>query len=75
MPLAVRSAAALALLVSAVGAQPAPAPPAGAPPVAPKVYRQLRWRTIGPEGNRFSAAVGVPGDPLTYYVGAASVDL
>ena len=35
-------------------------------------YRQLHWRNIGPEGNRFSAAVGVPGDPSTYYVGAAS---
>src|ERR1043165_5658574 len=35
-------------------------------------YRQLHWRTIGPEGNRFSAAVGIPGDPLTYYVGSAS---
>ncbi len=35
-------------------------------------YRQLRWRFIGPEGNRFSAAAGIPGDPLTYYVGAAS---
>ena len=35
-------------------------------------FRQLRWRFIGPEGNRFSAAAGVPGDPSTYYVGAAS---
>ena len=35
-------------------------------------YRQLRWRFIGPEGNRFSAAAGIPGDPSTYYVGAAS---
>jgi photosystem II stability/assembly factor-like uncharacterized protein len=35
-------------------------------------YRQLRWRYIGPEGNRFSAAAGIPGDPHTYYVGAAS---
>lgn len=32
----------------------------------------LHWRNIGPEGNRFSAAAGIPGDPLTYYVGAAS---
>src|SRR5512135_850315 len=36
------------------------------------VYRQLRWRFIGPEGNRFSAVAGIPGDPSTYYVGAAS---
>ena len=40
--------------------------------IPPEVYRQLHWRTIGPEGNRFSAAAGVPGDHLTYYVGAAS---
>ncbi len=38
----------------------------------PDAYRQLRWRYIGPEGNRFSAAAGIPGDPFTYYVGAAS---
>jgi len=37
-----------------------------------ETYRQLRWRFIGPEGNRFSAAVGIRGDPSTYYVGAAS---
>ena len=36
------------------------------------VYRQLHWRFIGPEGNRFSAVAGVPGDPHTYYAGAAS---
>ena len=35
-------------------------------------WSNLHWRNIGPEGNRFSAAAGIPGDPLTYYVGAAS---
>ncbi len=35
-------------------------------------WSALHWRNIGPEGNRFSSAVGIPGDPLTYYVGAAS---
>lgn len=39
---------------------------------SPDAYSQLEWRYIGPEGNRFSAAAGLPGDPLTYYVGAAS---
>ncbi|MCX6550848.1 MAG: sialidase [Acidobacteria bacterium] len=39
---------------------------------APDAYSALRWRYIGPEGNRFSAAAGIPGDPSTYYVGAAS---
>jgi photosystem II stability/assembly factor-like uncharacterized protein len=33
---------------------------------------QLRWRYIGPVGNRTSAATGVPGDPNVYYAGAAS---
>ena len=38
----------------------------------PSAYTALEWRHIGPEGNRFSAAAGIPGDPHTYYVGAAS---
>jgi photosystem II stability/assembly factor-like uncharacterized protein len=56
----------------------AAAPVAGAqqqPPtsrIPADVYSRLHWRTIGPEGNRFSAAAGIPGDPSTYYVGAAS---
>ncbi|HEX9165083.1 MAG TPA: hypothetical protein VF862_04190, partial [Gemmatimonadales bacterium] len=41
-------------------------------PYTPELFGALRWRTIGPEGNRFSAAAGIPGDPLTYYVGSAS---
>src|SRR5579872_7103817 len=33
----------------------------------------LRFRFVGPAvGNRVSAIVGVPGDPATYYAGAAS---
>lgn len=40
--------------------------------IAPDVYKSLPWRFIGPEGNRFTSAVGIPGDPSTYYVGAAS---
>ena len=38
----------------------------------PDLYGVLHWRNIGPKGNRFSAAAGLPGDPYTYYVGAAS---
>ncbi len=51
-----------------------PAGHAQQPPARPGVdtYAQMRWRYIGPEGNRFSAAAGIPGDPQTYYVGAAS---
>ena len=33
----------------------------------------LRWRFMGPSvGNRIAAVAGVPGDPITYYAGAAS---
>ncbi len=33
---------------------------------------QLKFRYIGPEGNRVSSVAGVPGDPTVYYAGAAS---
>src|SRR5262245_66624604 len=32
----------------------------------------LRFRHIGPVGNRLTSVVGVPRDPNVYYVGAAS---
>ncbi|HEX5436121.1 MAG TPA: hypothetical protein VFW98_03105 [Gemmatimonadaceae bacterium] len=66
-----RLAAAIVLLAAPalLGAQKRPAAPL---PIPPRVYSTLHWRTIGPEGNRFDAAVGIPGDPQTYYVGAAS---
>jgi photosystem II stability/assembly factor-like uncharacterized protein len=38
----------------------------------PDVYSRLRWRYVGPEGNRTDAVAGVPGDSLVYYAGAAS---
>jgi len=38
----------------------------------PDVYSGMRWRYIGPEGNRISAVAGVPSDPLVYYAGSAS---
>ena len=34
------------------------------------VYSRLRWRYVGPEGNRTDAVAGVPGDSLVYYAGA-----
>ncbi|MGH8187042.1 MAG: WD40/YVTN/BNR-like repeat-containing protein, partial [Steroidobacteraceae bacterium] len=40
--------------------------------VATDALSALRWRYIGPEGNRFSAIAGVPGDPLVVYAGSAS---
>lgn len=33
---------------------------------------QLKFRHIGPVGNRLVAVAGIPGDPLVYYVGAAT---
>src|SRR5437762_10161774 len=36
------------------------------------VYQRLKYRYIGPEGNRVTSVTGVPGDPNTYYAGAAS---
>ena len=35
-------------------------------------FAQLKYRHIGPLGNRVSAVVGVPGNPNLYYIGAAS---
>jgi hypothetical protein len=32
---------------------------------------QLRWRYIGPVGNRTTSIAGVIGDPNIYYAGAA----
>ena len=50
------------------------APTASLAQVAPDpgAYASLPFRHIGPEGNRFSSAAGIAGDPYTYYVGAAS---
>ncbi|MEO8500392.1 MAG: hypothetical protein ABI565_05705, partial [Vicinamibacteria bacterium] len=42
------------------------------PPVAPDSYKQLKFRYIGPVGNRVIAIAGVPGTPNIYYAGAAS---
>jgi photosystem II stability/assembly factor-like uncharacterized protein len=70
MPRLSRLAAVALATVGALYSLHAQAPVA--PRVGPDAYRQLHWRNIGPEGNRFSAAVGIPGDPNTYYVGAAS---
>src|SRR5437899_1427246 len=44
----------------------------GTPVLAPDGYKQLKYRYIGPVGNRATAVVGIPGNPWIYYVGAAS---
>ena len=38
----------------------------------PKLYSELRWRFIGPDGNRVIAVAGEPGESRVYYAGAAS---
>src|SRR5437868_3070013 len=53
------AAPALLLVAGALGAQ-----------VDPHSYDALRWRHIGPfRGGRTVAAVGVPGQPNTFYIG------
>ncbi len=42
------------------------------PAIKPDVYDQLKYRYIGPEGNRATSVAGVPGKPNIWYVGAAS---
>jgi photosystem II stability/assembly factor-like uncharacterized protein len=39
---------------------------------AKDILGALRWRYIGPVGNRTTSVAGVPGQPNIYYVGAAS---
>ncbi|MBS1952412.1 MAG: Glycosyl hydrolase, BNR repeat precursor [Cytophagales bacterium] len=38
----------------------------------PAVFSQLRFRFIGPDGNRMIAVAGEPGNPMVSYAGAAS---
>ena len=40
--------------------------------IAPEHYAQLKYRHIGPVGNRVSSVAGVAGDQMVYYAGAAT---
>jgi len=40
--------------------------------VDPSSFSRLRFRFIGPDGNRAIAVVGEPGNPMVSYIGAAS---
>ncbi|MFQ5744477.1 MAG: WD40/YVTN/BNR-like repeat-containing protein [Acidobacteriota bacterium] len=53
---------------AALGTTPAPPPQE----LDPSLYTSLKYRYIGPVGNRVSSVTGVPGNPRVYYVGAAS---
>lgn len=45
---------------------------ANAQPSSKDVLGALRYRHIGPVGNRLTSVAGIPGQPNIYYVGAAS---
>jgi len=51
---------------------PALTPSARAQQIDPAQYASLRFRQVGPEGNRASAVAGEPGNPMVAYIGAAS---
>jgi photosystem II stability/assembly factor-like uncharacterized protein len=70
MPLRVKSALWMGAAVCAVVAGLALG--AQAPPENRAVWSHLRYRYIGPVGNRTDAVAGVAGDPMVYYAGAAS---
>src|ERR1700739_2915322 len=57
-----------ALAVFSVGALT----PAQQAQVTPDVYNEMKFRYIGPVGNRATAVAGIPGNPGVWYVGAAS---
>ena len=40
--------------------------------IQPKMYKQLKYRHIGPRGGRTTAVFGIPDDPNVYYAGTAS---
>ena len=40
--------------------------------IKPELYKSLKYRHIGPKGNRVVAVAGVPGDPNTIYTGSAT---
>ena len=67
------AAAALVLGTTRLQAQRGKAAAASSPlQVDSASYASLKWRHIGPEGNRVTSVAGVIGDRMTYYAGAAS---
>src|SRR6266566_1188986 len=47
-------------------------PVARAQEIDTTLWTRLRYRFVGPEGNRAVAVIGEPGNPMVAYVGAAS---
>ena len=71
---AVLALAGIALIATPATAQRnrTAAEPPRAAPIDSTAFAGMRWRHIGPEGNRVSSVAGVEGDRNTYYAGAAS---
>jgi photosystem II stability/assembly factor-like uncharacterized protein len=63
---------AMLLTAAALGAQRAPSSAIPAAAVDSSALNTLKWRHVGPEGNRITSIAGVVGDRATYYAGAAS---
>jgi photosystem II stability/assembly factor-like uncharacterized protein len=40
--------------------------------ISPDLFKNMKYRHIGPVGNRVIAVIGQPGNPKIYYAGAAS---
>ena len=40
--------------------------------ITPSTINQLKFRHVGPIGNRLIAVAGIAGDPMTYFAGAAT---
>ncbi|MDE2155577.1 MAG: hypothetical protein KGJ32_06740 [Xanthomonadaceae bacterium] len=70
LPLAIL--AAIGTMPAIAAKVPAQSPPIQAPDKGP--FARLHFRDLGPAiaGGRVTAVVGIPGNPLTYYVGAAA---
>ncbi|HEV2385744.1 MAG TPA: hypothetical protein VGS20_00680 [Candidatus Acidoferrales bacterium] len=64
LPAVAAGLAALALATASAPQENGEAP-------APNPFAQLRYREIGPGGNRVAAVVGEPGNPMVIYAGAS----
>jgi len=69
MHASLRAAWGMALLAALAPVSPSPLS-AQTPDAA--LFSRLRFRTVGPDGNRTAGVAGEPGNPMVGYVGAAS---
>src|SRR3989475_4882357 len=68
-----RRLGAILIILSVAGAGTALATAAKAESYDPGLFRELRWRMIGPHrGGRTKAAAGIPDRPNVFYVGAVN---